>query len=310
MSLGRYHSCTLSSNQEVYCWGDNYYGQLGDGTTIDRYRPVRVAGLGNGVVALSVGDNHSCVINGNGQAYCWGYNFYAQLGDGSRANRTRPVRVAGLSGTVTSIAAADAHTCALANDGRAFCWGDNGSGQIGDTTYTDRLVATPVSGLGRQNRAIAAAGGSSCAINRRGEVYCWGTNRAGQLGDGTLAHATSPIRSETPRGMTAITMGSYTTWYGHTCGLNRHRRAFCWGENGFGQLGDGTVSDQLTPTSVLLLGGGVRMIEGSTGGRHTCAVDRSGRLSCWGHNDYGQLGDGTAFSSSAPVRVLGRLHRR
>ncbi|WP_083195032.1 hypothetical protein [Pararhodobacter sp. CCB-MM2] len=216
----------------------------------------------------------------------------------------------GLNTGAVSVAAAHNHTCALSTEGRVYCWGDNTFGQIGDSTNTDRYMATQVAGLGRRNRTIATGGYSSCAINRRGRLFCWGSNGNGQLGDGTSTHANLPVRALTPLGMTEITMGADHVGHAYACALNRNRRAYCWGDNDYGQLGDGTATDRSVPTPVTRLGAGVSQIAAASVSTHTCAINRIGRLLCWGSNRRGELGIGTEVTTSTPARTHGRLHRR
>ena len=176
------HTCALLSDGTAKCWGYNGYGQLGDGTTSNRYIPVSVSGLTN-AVAIASGAYHTCALLSNGTAKCWGLNNYGQLGDGSTSNRYTPVSVSGLTNAV-AIASGEYHTCALLSDGTAKCWGRNNYGQLGDGSTSNRYIPVSVSGL---TNAVAIASGEyhTCALLSDGTAKCWGLNNYGQLGDGT-----------------------------------------------------------------------------------------------------------------------------
>jgi alpha-tubulin suppressor-like RCC1 family protein len=299
IAAGGEHTCALTSGGGVKCWGDNYFGQLGDGTTADKNSPVDVAGLGSGVQAIAAGGSHTCALTSGGGVKCWGDNGFGQLGDGTTANKnSSPVDVAGLGSGVQAIAAGGSHTCALTSGGGVKCWGDNGFGQLGDGTSADKNSPVDVVGLGSGVQVIAAGGNHTCALTSGG-VKCWGDNGFGQLGDGTSADKnSSPVDvAGLGSGVQAIAAGG-----SHTCALTSGG-VKCWGDNGVGQLGDGTSADKSTPVDVLGLGSGVQAM--AVGGNHTCALTSGGGVKCWGDNDYGQLGDGTSADKRTPVDVAG-----
>ncbi len=292
------HTCALTSAGGVACWGDNFYGQLGDGTTTDHSTPVDVSGLGSGVAAIAAGADHTCALTTEGGVTCWGDNFYGQLGDGTTTDRLTPADVVGLTGDVTSISAGVLHACALTSGGGVKCWGWNHDGQLGDGTRTGRLTPVNVSGLTGGVTALSA-GGHSCALTRAGGVKCWGDNSVGQLGDGTTTDRLTPVDvSGLASGVAAISGG-----YAHTCALTSAGESKCWGWNRSGQLGDVTTTDRSTPVDVSGLGSGVAAI--AAGADHTCALTTEGGVTCWGDNFYGQLGDGTSITRSDPAPVSG-----
>ncbi len=187
-----YHTCALLSTGAVKCWGNNGYGQLGNGNTSNSSTPVGVSGLSSGVTAITAGLDHTCALLSSGEVKCWGYNRYGQLGTDNTSNSSTPVAVSGLSG-VTAITAAYTHTCALLTSGAVQCWGYNQHGQLGDGTTTQRTTPVGVSGLSSGVTAITASGYHTCALLSTGAVKCWGYNVFGQLGDGTTTNSSTPV---------------------------------------------------------------------------------------------------------------------
>ena len=193
-----------------------------------------------------------------------------------------------------SIVAGTEHSCGLNAAGRAYCWGANTRGSLGDGTFTSRV--RPVAVAGNLAFRAIAAGSHSCAITLDGAAWCWGVNADGQLGDGTTSNANTPRRVSGSLVFRSIATGS-----AHTCALTTDGRAFCWGDNYSGQLGDGTTIDRSVPVAV---NGGLTFRNLSpTGGNHTCAVTNTSVGYCWGNNSTGQLGDNTTTSRSSPVPI-------
>ncbi len=296
---GGSHACALLQGGAVRCWGANGDGQLGDGTTRDSPRPVRVINLGGKAIALAAGATHTCALLQDGSVRCWGNNWYGQLGDGTTRNRSRPVRVANLGGRAVAITAGYIHTCALLQNGSARCWGNNRFGQLGIGSLAQQTTPRPVANLGGQAVAIGAGSFHTCALLKNGSVRCWGSNFAGQLGDGTWSTRLTPVSVVHLGGKAkALAVGG-----SFTCALLEAGRVRCWGRNGSGQLGNASTTDRNRPVSVLGLRDRVRQI--AAGGDHACAVleDRTAR--CWGSNTFGQLGNSSPAASSMPRHVLG-----
>ncbi len=300
IAAGGHHTCALTDQGGVQCWGFNHHGQLGDGSTTDRTPPVDVVGLSSDVQAIAAGELHTCALTDQGGVKCWGSNYSGQLGDGSTTFRsTTPVDVVGLASGVQAIAAGGDHTCALTDQGGVQCWGDNYSGQLGDGSTTDRTTPVDVVGLASGVQAIAAGIWHTCALTDQGGVQCWGSNSAGQLGDGSSGNnRTTPVDVVgLPNGVQAIAAGGF-----HTCALTDQGGIQCWGYNGRGQLGDGSTTDRTTPVDVVGLASGVQAI--AAGYWHTCALTDQGGVQCWGDNLWGQLGDGST-TDRTPVDVVG-----
>ena len=193
VAAGSHHTCALTTGGGVKCWGRNYAGQLGDGTTTDRTMPVDVVGLTSGVAAVAAGYQHTCAVTTAGGLKCWAGNVYGELGDGTTTRRATPVDVVGLTSGVVAVAAGGYHTCALTTAGGVKCWGLNSSGQLGDGTTTDRTTPVDVSGLTSGVAAVAAGYYHTCALTTAGGLKCWGWNVYGQLGDGTTTNRTAPV---------------------------------------------------------------------------------------------------------------------
>ncbi|MCL2280617.1 IPT/TIG domain-containing protein, partial [Candidatus Saccharibacteria bacterium] len=291
ISAGSNHTCAISVDDTVYCWGGNTNGQLGDNTTTQRNVPTpiydSVSGTKNGLIAgktvkqISAGGGHTCAIASDNKAYCWGLNGNGQLGDNTTTNKSVPTLIRDTSTgtnngliagkTVKQIVASNflsnGHTCAIASDDTAYCWGSNSTyGQLGDNTTTNKSVPTPIynSSTGTNNGLIAG------------------------------------------KTVKQISAGNY-----HTCAIASDDTAYCWGNNGNGQLGDNTTTNKSVPTLIrdtstgtnngLIAGKTVKQISAS--GNHTCAIASDDTVYCWGNNAQGQLGDNTAVNKSVSTPV-------
>ncbi len=300
LSAGWNHACALRDDGTVQCWGDNIWGQLGDGTYTTRTTPVTVSSL-NSVLSIAVGRQHSCaIVGGQGTVQCWGRNDGGQLGNGSASQSiNRPVAVTGLA-NVVALTAGDSHTCAVRVDGTVWCWGDNLEGQLGNGSLNSfSLVPAQVSGL---IGAVTVEAGAihTCAVLADSTVQCWGANGLGELGNNSFLPSNVPVStghlSQNPGvGAVDLAAGGY-----FTCARLSDASVSCWGDNGSGQFGNGTsglnnfsavpVASSVSPAVVAL----------STGAKHSCAILADGGVSCWGADTGGQLGDGGTGSVSLP----------
>lgn len=289
----RGYSCAVTSVGAVKCWGDNQFGQVGDGTMLHRSLPVQVTDLVSGATTVAASDNHACAIVFGG-VKCWGYGANGQLGDGSTGISQTPVDATGLTSGVTAIATGGSASCAI-QSGAAKCWGTNNNGELGDGTSTQRTTPVQVQGLTSGVTAIDIYASHACAVVDGG-ARCWGVNYASQLGDGTNSPSSTPTQvSGLTSGVTAISAGG-----SHTCAIVSGA-AWCWGSNTYGQLGDASNTASSVPVQVSGLTSGVTAI--AAGSDHSCAV-QSGVVKCWGSNTYGQLSDVVAQGgSNTPVSV-------
>jgi alpha-tubulin suppressor-like RCC1 family protein len=302
VAAGSSYTCALTTGDGVKCWGLNNDGQLGNGSTISQSLvPVSVSGLRSGVTAIAAGGDHTCALTTGGGVKCWGGNSTGELGNGSTSNSRTPVDVVGLSSGVTAITAGFYHTCALSIGGGVKCWGQGLSRQLGNGSLSNSATPVDVVGLTSGVTAIAAGLSLTCAVMSGGSVKCWGADGWGALGNGsgTSVNVTPIDVAGLGSAVSAITAGS-----NHTCALTTGGGVKCWGANYEAQLGNGLISNHSdTPVDVVGFSSGVTAI--TAGGYHTCALSIGGDVKCWGHNWFGDLGDGSETDRSSPVDVIG-----
>jgi alpha-tubulin suppressor-like RCC1 family protein len=314
-SVNLYHGCGITLASVGYCWGVNHDGRLGDNTIIAKNAPVQLFSPVS-LRMLAVSRNHSCGLSLGDRIFCWGYALDGQTGTGAPPPAPNtfllvPTEVGGdPSLRFQALVSGGQHSCGLTTTMQGtdlYCWGYNGSGQIGDGTLGTALVPVAVAGglgwldvpapVAGQHVALTIAAGydHTCALAGTG-AYCWGRNTRGQLGDGSTAIRTVPTLVT---GSGALAFRSIAAGESHTCAVTDTGVLYCWGSNANGQLGDGTTTDRLEPTLVAL---GLPFRSVSAGDQHTCAVTTTNLLYCWGDNQYGQLGVGAALQGQ-PVRV-------
>jgi alpha-tubulin suppressor-like RCC1 family protein len=342
VTTGGLHTCSLDLTNLPACWGQNEHDQLGFASSSDpkiSTVPLAISGL-TGVRSIAAGAYHTCALMLAGEVKCWGRNSEGQLGDGTIVERSTPTTVPNLTG-VREIEAGNFHTCARTETNGVKCWGYNGAGQLGaasaDTcgasgiTFACSKTPLPVTGIAEGALVLAAGGDHTCALittalNAR-QLKCWGANTFGELGNGTrtTAPSTAPSAVTGSQDFVDVAAGSF-----HTCAITVSAATFCWGSNGFGQLGTiggatcgapalranepvppwasagrggarapvGSNDCALSPVAVSGLHA-VMTISGGFG--HTCATTSAGAVYCWGWNEYGQLGDGTTISRTTPA---------
>lgn len=321
-SFGRGLTCGIAPGG-AFCWGRSDFGRLGvppderiTGCPTFRceWSPVLVRG-GHTFTHIAPGDRHACAVDDAGDVWCWGNGTQGQIGDGNTNDvNDMPIAIAGPANTTfVQVASGALHSCALTDADAVWCWGWNGSGQLGNGTTTQQTTPVQVSGSGTSPldfRLIAAGGDNTCAINGSGAAYCWGEASSGALGDNnaTNDNLTPGVVSAPASGAVTYrtTLGSLAVGRdrGNATGCAVRAGAtpelYCWGENSGGQIGDGTSTDRLIP---VLAGGGLNYIAVGTGFLHTCAIVDDGTTRCWGRNFEGQLGDGGNTNSLTSVVV-------
>lgn len=310
LAAGHRHTCGESSDGELFCWGGNQdSGQLGNGDDVFNMDvPSRVlAPSGRALTNVAAGDRHTCADGDDGELYCWGDNFLRRLGTGSAEPNSpvpAPVVRSGIGGVkLSNPTIGEYHTCAEGGDGNVYCWGDNGSGRLGDNSTTDRELPVAVnrSEIGGVALSKPAAGHAhTCAEGADGSIYCWGNNNGGKLGDGTTINSSVPTQVEVPS--PDVKLFNVTAGMDHTCAEGSNQRIYCWGLNQHGQLG--TAGGQTSTPQPVVAPDGVILSRPVAGANHTCANGNNGMVYCWGSNDKGQLGDGTTDKRLVPVAVL------
>ena len=311
ISPGWNHTCGIANNDQAYCWGVEYNGQLGNGayndetnTPVQVIKPIGVTSWKQ----ISSGSDNTCGIANNDQAYCWGDGYSGQLGNGAYNTTNTPVQVIKPI-SVTSwkqISPGGYHTCGIANNDQAYCWGGGYSGQLGNGAYNE--TSTPVQvikpiGVTSWKQISPDGWSHTCGIANNDQAYCWGYGFYGKLGNGANNGSHTPVQVVKPIGVTSwkqISSGG-----GHTCGIANNDRAYCWGYGFEGQLGNGTNNNYNTPVQVMkpTVVASWKQISllGSYG---TCGIANNDRAYCWGYGESGELGNGANNNYNIPVQVI------
>jgi alpha-tubulin suppressor-like RCC1 family protein len=301
---GSGHSCGVTGSGDLYCWGSNDLGQLGDSGTTERTLPSEVGG-GLKWRTVSVGGSHSCGITTDGAAYCWGSSIAGQLGSDTLGTLPTPFRMPQAPPFV-KIASGNDHTCAITTDGKMFCWGENLHGELGASVFSRFSPVVQVAPQLTWAR-VSAGPHSTCGITIDGKLYCWGLDDEGGIGveagdacqlDGEPEQCSLPLRQPADS-LRFTTVAAGVT---HSCAITGDGVLYCWGANDHGQLGSG-FRDPLGPTAVVTQ---EHWIAVSAGRGFTCAITTAGVAECWGADDDGQLA-GRAADATVPEPVAGSV---
>lgn len=280
ISAGYTHSVGIKTDGTLWAWGDNSYGQLGDGTTTSKNTPTQI-GSANNWESISASGGFTLAIKVDGTLWAWGNNAFGQLGDGTTTNRTIPTQI-GTATNWNSVTTGEGFALAIKDNNTLWSWGHNDFGQLGDGTTINKTVPTQT-GTATNWQSTAAGSGFSLAIKTNGTLWAWGSNLYGQLGNGTTTNLTVPTQIGTESDWANVTAGYY-----HSVGRKANGILYTWGNNVYGQLGDGTNINKNTPVAVY---DGVQSID--AGWNYTVGTTTFGNMLLTGQNVYGQLGDGT-----------------
>jgi alpha-tubulin suppressor-like RCC1 family protein len=317
IAAGATNTCSITSDGRAFCWGLNDKGQLGNNSTATSLVPVAVytGGVlsGKTVSAIAIAQGHACALASDNQAYCWGNDASGQLGNNSTATSLVPVAVytgGVLSGkTVVSIANGADHTCALASDNQAYCWGNGGIGRLGNNSTTNSSVPVAVytGGVlsGKTLVSIASGNTETCVIASDGLAYCWGYNTRGLGDSAATTNSSVPVAVYTGGVLSGKTLVSIATSNLTVCAAASDGSAYCWGYNG-GELGNNSTTDSSIPVAVYTGGvlSGKTVTAVSVSGSYACARSSDGIAYCWGYNGAnGQLGNNSTVTSLVPVAV-------
>lgn len=308
VAAGGENSCGVQTDGSLWCWGANYDGQIGDGTDggINRkLEPTQISATDTWS-EIAVGNYHVCALSDSGQLQCWGYGGDGQIGNGSWTTPVNlPASVLNSDLPWLMVSAGDRHSCAIKSNNTLWCWGRGADGRLGDGFTTDRNTPTIVAG---EWSKVAAGGSHTCAIRSDGALRCWGDNEFGQLGNGLSGFGESSSLPDVVN--SAVNWTDITAGSNFTCGIKLDGTLWCWGQNYFGQIGQGDSGGQDTHDLPTQIGTETqwRSVKASGTGDHVCAYKQDDSFWCWGDNGYGQLGegsvvDGTNQYSLVPVPV-------
>lgn len=314
---GSQHSGYLNANGIASSWGSNSSGQLGTGNYTDIGYPTATSNSAGSLIQVKAGGSRTFAINTQDEVWGWGLNFMGMLGLGPYwSNQPNPAHVIKEDFTylndILAIEAGSSHTLAVDSFGEVWSWGLNSYGELGTGDTNERYFATQVLGPGGIGELedisdVSAGGNHSIALDYYGNVWGWGLNSRGQLGNGTLTNSSAPVQVKASASTSLSQVSAVSTGYDFTVALKSNGTVWAWGRNNEGQLGDGTATDRIYPVQVKGPGGNgylTNIVAISSGSAHTLALRNDGTVWSWGNNQYGQLGNGLLMNSAVPVQVI------
>jgi alpha-tubulin suppressor-like RCC1 family protein len=302
ISAGQNHSVAVTSTGAALAWGYNGYGQLGNGTNASSDVPIKVKlPAGTKTTAASASERHSLFLTSKGAVLATGWNGFGQLGDGSTTSSNVPVRVKlPKSAKVTEISAGWNYSLAVTSTGSVYAWGQGDYGKLGDGSTTSRDLPVKVKlPKGVKVTAVSAGASHSLALTSTGSMYAWGHGGFGELGDGSTSGSDVPVKVKLPKGVKASRMSAGAN---HSLAVTSTGKVLAWGENNDGQVGDGTTTNAMLPTTVKLPKG-LKITQLAGGFAHSVALSSKGTVVAWGYNADGELGNGMTSNSLLPVKV-------
>ena len=296
---GGYHTAAIKTDGTLWTWGGNNYGQLGNNSITNNRSPVQTISGGSTWWLVGCSKGNTAAIKTDGTLWTWGWNNYGQLGDGTIAHKSSPVQTIAGGTSWKSVACGYYHTAAIKTDGSLWLWGHDTYGQLGDNTTAHKSSPIQTISSGTNWKSVACGYYHTAAIKLDGTLWGWGRNYYGNLGDGTTVYKSSPVQ----------TVAGGTNWKQVSCNSGSHTTAiktdgtlWTWGNNAYGQLGDGTVILRSSPVQTIV--GGTNWAQTSGGYQHTAAIKSDGTLWVWGRDSYGQLGNSAVISQSSPIQTV------
>lgn len=286
IEVGGFHTLALDNDNNLWAWGNNHEGELGDGTTTRKTSPTKIE-TDITFVQLSAGISHSAGIDNNGKLWTWGYNRWGALGDGTEIQKNKPIKIMG-DKTFKKVIASDDSTVAIDINDEIWHWGrdyGNSSGQI----YTPQKLDFKI------EYSFISGNSHYLFLDKQNKLWGWGNNYNGQLGEGTTTERTKPIQIKTETKFTQVSAG-----YRFSLAIDSEGNLWSWGNNDHGQLGDGSKTTKITPVQIEKE---TKFTQVSAGEYHSLAIDNEGNLWSWGYNRYGQLGDGTTTEKLNPIKI-------
>ncbi|SFD32563.1 dockerin type I domain-containing protein [Ruminococcus albus] len=296
VAFGTDHSACITEDGCLYTLGNNESGQLGDGTTENKYKPVKIM---NNVSQVSLGTNYSACITKEGNLYTWGWNYHGQLGDGTDENRITPVKI---MDNVVQVCLGNQYSACITKYGSLYMWGMNYYGQLGDGSIEDKF--SPIKIMDNAKKVIIAPGHfcgcTTACLSTDDSLYIWGANYSGQVGDGTTEHKNKPIKIM--NNVSQISLGT-----SHSACISKDGNLYTWGNNMYGEIGDGTYDSKLVPKKIM-----DNVVQVCLGESQSACITKDGALYTWGYNYDGILGYGSKQENedkNIPVKVMDNVEK-